>query len=230
MDPEAKKRAKAKMLKVAYKGAKVAKILTAKLAAPFVLAAAKTTALAAALPIVMAAKGALIGKAIALPIKIAAVKTAALATGIAGLTVGVPVAIKTGIIAGAVGLKEKIKGMRKVESCCPVPPCLAQSPCAAAGLPDTDPTDSPLDASTPAEEMEDTTGDDAGTEAAEETSDAPTPAPTTPAPLMGMPKLPPLPELAKEAAKVLPKVAKELPKVAKEIPKVAKEVAKVLPK
>ena len=136
----------------------------------------------------MAAKGALIGKAIALPIKIAAVKTAALATGIAGLTVGVPVAIKTGIIAGVVGLKEKIKGLRKVETCCQEPPCLAQSPCAAAGLPETDPmagadgTDSPVDMSTPAEGMEDTTGADAGTGApkdktggaAEDTSDAPT--------------------------------------------------------
>lgn len=223
VDPCAKKRAHDKMKKVGWKGLKLAKILTAKLAAPFVLGAAKATAVASAIPIVMAAKGALIGKAIALPIKIMAIKTAALATGIAGLTVGVPVAIGTGIAAGAVGIKEKIKGMRK-ETCCQTPPCLSQSPCAAAGLPETDlmeGTDSPMDFSTPAEGMEESTGSEAP-----ESSEPATVETTTASPGG------PLTKMAEGALKELPKATAEaLPKVAKEaLPTAAKETLKALPK
>jgi hypothetical protein len=70
---------------------------TALLAGPAVIGNAKVAAGAAALPAVLAAKGALVGKAIAAPIIKGAVINSIVATKIAGKLVAIPVAIKTGV-------------------------------------------------------------------------------------------------------------------------------------
>jgi len=69
---------------------------TALLAGPAVAANAKVAAGAAALPAVLAAKGALVGKAIAAPIIKGAAINSFIAAKIAGKLVAIPVAIKTG--------------------------------------------------------------------------------------------------------------------------------------
>jgi len=100
---------RSKMDEVIVKGTAVAKVLTAKLSAPVVSTAAAINAYAGALPAILAAKSAYIGKLIAMPITIGATATAGVASGVTGFLVGVPVGIGTGVAAGVTGVKEALK-------------------------------------------------------------------------------------------------------------------------
>jgi len=72
---------------------KLAKILTAKISAPVVLLSSKMAAAAGALPPLMAAKGAVVGSAIAKPVAVGAVKISGITSGLTGLIVSLPIAI-----------------------------------------------------------------------------------------------------------------------------------------
>jgi len=82
-------------------GTRVAEIAAAKLAAPFVLLNSKIAAGAGALPPLLAAKGALLGSAIATPITVGASIASGIASGVSGAVVSVPIAIVTGVKAKA---------------------------------------------------------------------------------------------------------------------------------
>jgi len=100
---------KEKMYAIFIKGTALAKILTAKLAAPYVFASSKISAMAGALPPIMAKQGAILGHIIAAPIQVSSVINSGLVSGATGVAVGIPVGIGTGLTAAAVGLKERFK-------------------------------------------------------------------------------------------------------------------------
>jgi len=77
-------------------GTKIGKLITAKLVAPFVFGASKLAGMAGALPPLLSAQGAFLGKLIAVPIEVGAVASSGLVSGTTGVLVGVPVGLGTG--------------------------------------------------------------------------------------------------------------------------------------
>jgi len=84
------------------------KIATAKMSAPIVLLNAKLAAGAAKLPFYWAKKGAVLGTAVALPVKLAAAVTSGAAVAANALVVGVPVGIGAGIATAAINAKNQL--------------------------------------------------------------------------------------------------------------------------
>jgi len=72
---------------------KLTNLITAKIAGPVVLFNSKLAAAAGALPALLAAKGAVIGAAIATPIEIGAVVSSSLASGVTAKLVAIPVSL-----------------------------------------------------------------------------------------------------------------------------------------
>lgn len=107
-----------KMWEVAMKGKALATKLTGILSAPVVFTNEKVSAGASLLPGILAAKGRILGSAIAAPVQFAAGKSTLIAKGVHGVMVGVPVAIGTGITAGVAGLMEKVHELRRQQAVC----------------------------------------------------------------------------------------------------------------
>ena len=93
------------------------KIATAKVSAPVVLLNAKIAAKAAKLPFYWAKKGAVLGTAVALPVKLAAAITSGAAVAANGLLVGVPVGIGAGLAAAAANLKSQLWSHSQTPTC-----------------------------------------------------------------------------------------------------------------
>lgn len=80
-------------------GKDISKALTAKIVGPVLIFNAKVAKAAAALPPLLAAKGAIIGAAIATPIEIGAVVSSKVVTGVTGKLVAVPITLAAGAVA-----------------------------------------------------------------------------------------------------------------------------------
>jgi hypothetical protein len=100
-----------KMESIVAGGTNVAKVITAKLVAPYVFGASKVAGFAGALPPLMAANGAFIGKLIATPIEIAAAASSGVVSGITGFLVGIPVGMGTGAVVAAHVLQQKFNSL-----------------------------------------------------------------------------------------------------------------------
>jgi len=88
-------------------GKHLAEAITAKIVGPVVIFNSKVAAAAGALPPLLAAKGAIIGSAIATPIEIGAVAGSSIISGVTGKLVAVPISVATGAVAKFVGAAEK---------------------------------------------------------------------------------------------------------------------------
>jgi len=87
-------------------GKKLSEAITAKIVGPIVLFNSKVAAAAGALPPLLAAKGALIGSAIATPIEIGAVAGSSIASGVTGKLVAIPITVAAGAAAKFVDAAE----------------------------------------------------------------------------------------------------------------------------
>ena len=85
--------------KILDAGKHLSEAITAKIVGPVVIFNSKVAAAAGALPPMLAAKGAIIGSAIATPIEIGAVAGSSIVSGITGKLVAVPISVATGTIA-----------------------------------------------------------------------------------------------------------------------------------
>jgi len=97
-------------------GTKIAKVITAKLVSPFVIGASKVAGAAGALPPLLAAKGAFLGKVIAVPIQVGASAASGLISGVTGFLVGIPVGIGTGVVAAAHGVQQNMGHIKSYAS------------------------------------------------------------------------------------------------------------------
>ena len=88
-------------------GKHLAEAITAKIVGPVVIFNSKVAAAAGALPPLLAAKGAIIGSAIATPIEIGAVAGSSIISGVTGKLVAVPISVATGAVAKFVGAAER---------------------------------------------------------------------------------------------------------------------------
>lgn len=87
-------------------GKHLSEAITAKIVGPVVIFNSKVAAAAGALPPMLAAKGAVIGSAIATPIEIGAVAGSSIVSGVTGKLVAVPISVATGAVAKLVGAAE----------------------------------------------------------------------------------------------------------------------------
>lgn len=87
-------------------GKKLSEAITAKIVGPIVIFNSKVAAAAGALPPLLAAKGAVIGSAIATPIEVGAVAGSSIASGVTGKLVAVPISMAAGAAAKFVGAVE----------------------------------------------------------------------------------------------------------------------------
>jgi len=88
-------------------GKHLSEAITAKIVGPIVIFNSKVAAAAGALPPMLAAKGAIIGSAIATPIEIGAVAGSSIVSGVTCKLVAVPISVVTGTVAKVVGAAEK---------------------------------------------------------------------------------------------------------------------------
>ena len=109
----AKSRGAGKALEVLLKGKNLANTLAAKVAYPLALPYEYMSAAAASLPGIMAAKGALVGNVLAVPVKLGASASTAVVKGLSHVLVGVPVGVGTGVAAGAAGLIESYNDIQE---------------------------------------------------------------------------------------------------------------------
>lgn len=87
-------------------GKHLSEAITAKIVGPIVIFNSKVAAAAGALPPLLAAKGAVIGSAIATPIEVGAVASSSIVSGLTGKLVAVPISLATGVAAKLVGVVE----------------------------------------------------------------------------------------------------------------------------
>lgn len=87
-------------------GKHLSEAITAKIVGPVVIFNSKVAAAAGALPPMLAAKGAVIGSAIATPIEIGAVVGSSIVSGVTGKLVALPISVATGAVAKFVGAAE----------------------------------------------------------------------------------------------------------------------------
>jgi len=90
---------------------KLTELITAKIVSPVVILNSKIAAAAGALPSLFAAKGALIGAAIATPIEVGAVAASSITSGVTGKLVAIPVSIistTAGKVKAAIKIGNKI--------------------------------------------------------------------------------------------------------------------------
>lgn len=106
-----------KAWQVILQGKALESTLAQSLASPFVLKYDALAAAASSLPGVLAAKGELLGKMLVVPVQYTAAKSSALAQGLAHAVVGLPVAVGTGIAAGAAGVYEAITDIQNQKNC-----------------------------------------------------------------------------------------------------------------
>jgi len=109
----AKSKGTGKALEVLLKGKNLATGLAAKVAYPLTLPYDFMAQAAAALPGIMAAKGALVGNVLAVPVKLTATASSAIVKGLSHVLVGVPVGVGTGVAAGAAGLIESYNDIQE---------------------------------------------------------------------------------------------------------------------
>jgi len=109
----AKTKGTGKALEVLLKGKNLATGLAAKVAYPLTLPYDFMSQAAAALPGIMAAKGALVGNVLAVPMKFTASASSAIVKGLSHVLVGVPVGVGTGVAAGAAGLIESYNDIQE---------------------------------------------------------------------------------------------------------------------
>jgi len=88
-------------------GKHLSEAITAKIVGPIVIFNSKVAAAAGALPPLLAAKGAIIGSAIATPIEIGAVAGSSIASGVTGKLVAIPISVVSGAAAKFVGAAQK---------------------------------------------------------------------------------------------------------------------------
>jgi len=88
-------------------GKHLSEAITAKIVGPVVIFNSKVAAAAGALPPLLAAKGAVIGSAIATPIEVGAVAGSSIVSGVTGKLVALPISVATGTIAKVIGAAEK---------------------------------------------------------------------------------------------------------------------------
>ena len=88
-------------------GKKLAEGLTAKIVGPIVIFNSKVASAAGALPPLLAAKGAIIGSAIATPIEIGAVAGSSIASSVTGKLVAIPITLAAGAAAKFVDAAER---------------------------------------------------------------------------------------------------------------------------
>jgi len=93
--------------KILDAGKLLSEAITAKIVGPVVIFNSKVAAAAGALPPMLAAKGAIIGSAIATPIEIGAVAGSSIASGVTGKLVAIPISVVTGAVAKGVGSIER---------------------------------------------------------------------------------------------------------------------------
>lgn len=94
---------------------KLTSLITAKIVGPVVVFNSKIAAAAATLPAILAAKGAIIGAAIATPIEIGAVASSSIATGVTAKIVAIPVSLLNGAtlkLAAAVKAGKKVVALK----------------------------------------------------------------------------------------------------------------------
>lgn len=96
-----------KQISILTGGKLLSEAITAKIVGPVVIFNSKVASAAAALPPLLAAKGAVIGSAIATPIEIGAVAGSSIVSGVTGKLVAVPIAVASGAAAKLVGAAEK---------------------------------------------------------------------------------------------------------------------------
>jgi hypothetical protein len=99
------------------------KIATAKASAPIVLLNTKLAAGAAKLPFYLAKKGAILGTAAAIPVKVAAAVTSGAAVATHALLFGVPVGIGAGIASAVVNAKNQFMSQPSTGVACNTNPC-----------------------------------------------------------------------------------------------------------
>lgn len=87
-------------------GKLLSEAITAKIVGPVVIFNSKVAAAAGALPPLLAAKGAVIGAAIATPIEVGAVAASSITSGVTGKLVAIPISLASGAIAKLVGIVE----------------------------------------------------------------------------------------------------------------------------
>jgi len=87
-------------------GQRLSEAITAKIVGPIVVFNGKVAAAAGALPPLLAAKGAVIGSAIATPIEIVAVAGSSIASGVTGKLVAIPISVAAGAAAKFVDAAE----------------------------------------------------------------------------------------------------------------------------
>jgi len=109
----AKSKGTGKALEVLLKGKTLATGLATKVAYPLTLPYDFMSQAAAALPGIMAAKGALVGNVLAVPVKLTAAASSAIVKGLSHVLVGVPVGVGTGVAAGAAGLIESYNDIQE---------------------------------------------------------------------------------------------------------------------
>jgi len=97
-------------------GKKLSEALTAKIVGPRVLFNSKLAAAAGALPPMLAAKGAIIGSAIATPIEIGAVAGSGIVSGVTGKLVAIPISVGAGALAKIVSAADTGKHFLEVQS------------------------------------------------------------------------------------------------------------------
>lgn len=87
-------------------GKHLSEAITAKIVGPVIIFNSKVAGAAAALPPLMAAKGAAIGAAIATPIEVGAVAASSITSGVTGKLVAIPISLASGAVAKLVGVVE----------------------------------------------------------------------------------------------------------------------------
>jgi len=98
-----------KSIGIISSGKHLSEAITAKIVGPIVLFNSKIAAAAGALPPMLAAKGAVIGSAIATPIEVGAVAGSSLVSGVTGKLVAIPISVGVGAVAKFVDAAEEGK-------------------------------------------------------------------------------------------------------------------------
>lgn len=92
-------------------GKRLSEAITAKIVGPVVIFNSKVAGTVAALPPLLAAKGAVIGAAIATPIEVGAVAASSITSQVTGKLVAIPISLASGAVAKLVGVVETGKGV-----------------------------------------------------------------------------------------------------------------------
>jgi hypothetical protein len=97
---------------ILVQGTKIGKDLTAKIVKPLVSGSSIVSGMAGALPPLLAAQGAFLGKLIAVPIQVGAAAGSGLVSGLTGIMVGIPVGFGTGAAVAAHQIKPWLEVMK----------------------------------------------------------------------------------------------------------------------